>query len=56
MILFIFRERGREGEGDTEKHWCEREMWIGLVCIPSGEEPATQACALTRNQTNDLLL
>ena len=24
--LFIFRERGREGEREGEKHWCERSI------------------------------
>ena len=48
-ILFIFRERGREGDREGEKHQCEREA---LTCCFSyaprlGGELATQACALT---------
>ena len=56
--LFIFRDRGREGERGGKKHCCERETSIGcLSCVPwPGTEPVTQACALTRNQTGDLLL
>ena len=33
--LFIFRERGREGEREVEKHRCERETLIGhLLHMP----------------------
>ena len=53
-ILFIFRERGREGE----KQQCEIERLIGcLLHTPwPGTEPATQACAMTGNWTSDLYL
>ena len=53
FYLFIFRQRGREGERKGEKHQC--------VVIshgpPTGDQTwlATQACALTRNRTNDPL-
>ena len=44
-ILFIFRERGKEGEREGEKHQC--------VVAPSrpllGTWPTTQACALVGN-------
>ena len=30
-ILFIFRERGREGERQGEKHQCMRERFIGCL-------------------------
>ena len=34
---------------------CEREIdWLPLACPQLGTWPATQACALTRNQTGDL--
>ena len=59
MYFIAFRERGRE----RETHRCEREKLIGcLSYMPrlrvmgawTGMEPATQACALTRNRTCDL--
>ena len=58
FIYFFFRERGREGEREGEKHRCEREMSIGcLLCTPQpGTKPATQACALTENWTGDASL
>ena len=43
FYLFIFRERGREGEREGEKHQC-------VVASLLGTWPATQACALTGNQ------
>ena len=56
FILFLEREGGREKAG--EKHPCERE--ISIDCLPSvpwpGTEPATQAHALTGNQTGELSL
>ena len=49
--LFTFRERGREGDRERETSVCELH-W--LVASPQMETwPATQACALTRNQTGD---
>ena len=51
MIIFIYREKGREGGREGEKHQCERET---LYTSQSGAQPATQACALTRNGTGDL--
>ena len=43
-ILFIFRERGREGErkGNTD-------VWLPLQCPLLGTWPATQECTLTGN-------
>ena len=43
-----FRERGRKGEREGEKHQCERETLIDcLLYAPLlGSESATQACAL----------
>ena len=49
--LFIFRERGRER--DRERHI---NVWLPLARPLLGTWPATQACALTGNQTSDLLL
>ena len=48
-ILFLFRERGREKQG--EKHRCTRYFdWSPLACPQLGTWPASQACALTRNE------
>ena len=51
----FFKTDGGKGEG--EKHGCEGETWIGwLIYILTGNGTCTRACALNRNQTNDLLL
>ena len=42
---------GREGEREGERHRCEREA---LVSAQPGTKPATQACAVTGDQTWDL--
>ena len=54
-IVFIFRETGREGEREGEKHLGERETSIScfLYAPQPGTIPATLACALTRNRTGD---
>ena len=44
-ILFIFRERGRKKE---EERNIDTD-WLPLPHAPTGDQPATQACALTRN-------
>ena len=55
FYLFIFRERGRKGEREGEKHQC-----VVASCAPwcpaLGTWPTTQACALTGNQTSDPLV
>ena len=54
-ILFIyFRQRGREGEREGEKHQCV----VASCAPPTGDLtwPATQACALTGNWTSDPLV
>ena len=55
---FIYLEKRREGEREGEKHQCEREMSITcLLSMPlRGSKHTTQARALPRNQTGDLLL
>ena len=51
-ILFIyFRERGRVGEREGEKHQCV----VACHTTPLRTWPATQACALTGNRTSDPL-
>ena len=48
---FIFREKGKEGEREGEKHQCVRGTSMScLSCAPNqGPWPVTQACALTGN-------
>ena len=41
FYLFIFRQRGREGERDRNIN-----VWLSLLLPPLGTWPATQACAL----------
>ena len=52
----MFRERGREREREREKHRRGRETLISCFshALLLGTEPATQAYALTRNQTGSL--
>ena len=51
IYLFIL-EKVREGEREVEKHQC-----VVASCTPLlGIWPATQACALTGNQTSDPLV
>ena len=42
---FIFRQRGREGEREGEKH----QGVVATHMPPAGDLAATQACALTGN-------
>ena len=52
IYLFTFRERGRTAERQGEKHQC-----VVASHTPLAEDlPATQACALTGNQTSDPLV
>ena len=55
---YLFREMGREGEREGEKDQCVRETSIGcLLHAPKwGLGPTTQARALTRNWTGDVLV
>ena len=57
-ICLLLREKGRKGERMGEKHQCVRDTSIGCLShAPNwGTWPATQACALTGNQTCDLLV
>ena len=53
IFLFIFRQRGRKREREGEKHQCV----VAFHAPPYwGPGPATQACALTGNQTGDPLV
>ena len=51
-ILFIFRQKGREGEREGEKHQCV----VALAHSQLRTSPTTQACALTGNQTSNPLV
>ena len=55
FYLFIFREKGRKGEREGEKYWCERDTLIScLLHTWLGTWLAHQACVLTGNWTSDL--
>ena len=51
FYLFIFRQKGRQGERKGEKHQCV----VASHALPTGDL-ATQACALTGNWTSDPLV
>ena len=51
FYLFTFRERRHEGEREGEKH-----RLVATPTPPSGDLATTQACALTGNQTGNLLV
>ena len=51
-FIYLFWERGREGERKGENHRCVVASWARH----SGTWPAAQACALTGNQTSDPLV
>ena len=52
FYLFIFREGGREGEREREKHQCV----VASLTTPSGDLAGNQALALTGNRTSDPLV
>ena len=52
IYLFIFRERG----GRKKNRERNINVWLPLACPQLGIWPATQACALTGNQTSDPLV
>ena len=57
-LYFIFRERGKKGEREGEKHRRVKETSIGCLQYEPqpGTKSTTQACALTRNQTSNFSL
>ena len=58
VCLFVFRDRGSEGEREGEKHRCERETLIGCLWYTPqlGTEATAQACALPWNPSDHLLV
>ena len=52
LYLFIFRHRRKEAKREGDKI----NVWLPFVCPPQGTWPATQASALTGNQTSDPLV
>ena len=42
FYLFIFRERGREGEREGEKHWCVRDTLISCLSHSPNWGPGLQ--------------
>ena len=52
LFIFIFRQRGREGEREGEKHQCV----VASHASPTGDSAATQACALSGNWTSNPLV
>ena len=53
-ILFTFRERGREEQGERNISVQEIHDGLPFVYPQMGTWPTTQACALTGNQISDL--
>ena len=51
MYLLLEREKGREKERERNI-----DVWLPLTGLQLGTQPATQACALTGNQTGDPLV
>ena len=47
-FIYLFLDRGEGREKEVERNI---KMWLPLACPPLGTQPATQACALTWNQT-----
>ena len=52
-FIYLFLESGEGKEKERERNI---NLWLPLKCPPLGTWPATQACSLTGNRTDDLLL
>ena len=52
-FIYLFLERGEGREKEREKNI---NVLLPLACPQLGTWPVTQACPLTGNQTNDLLV
>ena len=56
IYLFIERGEGRENEKERNINAKEERRLVAFRISPAlGPEPTTQACALTRDRTSDLL-
>ena len=57
-FIYLFLETGEGREKERQKHLCERETFACclLHVLALGPGLATQACALTGNQTDDPLV
>ena len=58
-FIYVFLEKGREGKRKGEKHWCARDTLIKRLPLTHpllGTWRATQACAMTGNQTREPLV
>ena len=51
-FIYLFLEKGKRREKERERNI---DVWLPLARPQLGTWPATQACALTGNQTSDLL-
>ena len=51
--IYLFLERGEGKEKERERHI---NVWLPLTYLLLGAWPATQACALTGNQTGNPLV
>ena len=48
-FIYLFLERGERRKNERHRNI---NVWLPLACPQLGTWPATQACALTRNQTS----
>ena len=53
ILIYLFLDRGEEREKEREK---SINVWLPLTRPPLGTWPATQACALSGNQTRNPLV
>ena len=52
-FIYLYLEKG---EGKGKEREININVWLPLMCPLLGTWPATQACALTGNQTSDPLV
>ena len=56
FIYLFFRERGREGEREEEKHWCARDTLIRCLLHAPSQRPGRNPGMCPESQTSDLLV